>query len=98
MKTNNFISIEHLCSIYEVEVAFVSNLKELGLVQLIRQEEKEYIHQDSVHDVERMIRIHKDLQLTPEGIDVVFNLLDTIEGLQQEMNTLKNRLQLYENE
>ena len=96
METNEFISIEHLCSIYDVEVTFVTNLKELGLVQLIREEEEDFIHQDHIHDVERMMRIHRDLHINPEGIDVVFNLLNKVDRLQEEMNRLRNRLRLYE--
>ncbi len=43
-----------------------------------------------------MIRMHHDLEVNPEGIDVVFNLLQKIERLQKDLNTTKNRLRLYE--
>jgi hypothetical protein len=43
-----------------------------------------------------MIRIHKELDINTEGIDVVFNLLQKIDTLQNELISTKNRLRLYE--
>jgi hypothetical protein len=43
-----------------------------------------------------MIRMHQELDVNIEGIDVVFNLLQKIDGLQNELTALKNRLRLYE--
>jgi hypothetical protein len=40
--------------------------------------------------------MHQELDLNMAGIDVVFNLLQKIEGLQNELIALKNRLHLYE--
>ena len=40
--------------------------------------------------------MHQELDVTIEGIDVVFNLLQKIDALQKELTALKNRLNLYE--
>ena len=98
MATRELISITRLCSLYEIEVSFISHLKELGLIELITIEEVHFVHQDNIDDVERMIRLHRDLEVNPEGIDVIFNLLHKVDHLHQELNTLKNRLRLYEGE
>ncbi len=44
-----------------------------------------------------MIRIHHQLKVNTEGIDVVFNLLQKVDDLRNELNTVRNRLRLYEN-
>ena len=45
-----------------------------------------------------MIRLHHELNVNIEGIDVVFNLLQQQLKLKEEVNTLKNKLQIYEND
>ena len=96
MATQELISITRLCSLYEIEISFISHLKELGLIELTTIEEVSFVHKDYIDDVERMIRLHRDLKVNPEGIDVIFNLLHKVDRLHHELNTLKNRLKLYE--
>jgi hypothetical protein len=45
-----------------------------------------------------MIRLHHELNVNAEGIDVVLNLLEKEMQLRQEVISLKNKLRLYENE
>jgi phage terminase small subunit len=98
MKTQDLISVTRLCSLYEIEVSFVSHLRELGLIQLTSIEESYFVHRDYIEDVERMMRLHRDLDVNPEGIDVIFNLLHKVDHLHNEVNELRNRLRLYEGE
>ncbi|OAB78672.1 chaperone modulator CbpM [Cochleicola gelatinilyticus] len=98
MSTKQLIAITPICTSYNVEVSFVATLKELGLIALTRQKEEFYIHIDEVPTVEKMIRMHRDLNINPEGIDVIFNLLERVDTMQSEMTALKNRLRLYEDD
>jgi hypothetical protein len=98
MTNKDLISLTRLCSLYEIEVSFVSHLEELGLLELTAIEEDFFIHRDRVEEAERMIRLHRDLQVNPEGIDVIFNLLHKVDRLHHELNDLRNRLRLYEKE
>lgn len=43
-----------------------------------------------------MIRIHQDLEVNPEGIDVIFNLLRKVDELKNELAAAKNKLRRYE--
>mgnify|MGYP000653790222 FL=1 len=43
-----------------------------------------------------MIRLHHELNLNIEGIDVVFNLLEKERKLREEVAMLKKRLKRYE--
>jgi hypothetical protein len=96
MKTEELIRIDELCLHYEVEPKFFLHLHEIGLIEISVVQELRYIHITQVAGLERMVRLHHDLQLNPEGMDVVFNLLQKIDGLQAELLELKNRLRLYE--
>jgi hypothetical protein len=97
MSIENFIPLETLCTHYNVELSFFSNLNEIGLIEIQTVEQLQYVHQDSIYEIEKMIRMHQDLEVNLEGIDVVFNLLQKIDSLKQELMDVRNRLRLYEN-
>ena len=96
MNIENLISLPTLSTHYKVEIAFFNNLSEMGLLEIKTIEETQYIHPDAIFEIEKIIRMHQELEVNIEGIDVVFNLLQKIEDLQNELITIKNRLRLYE--
>jgi len=97
MEIKDFIPVIQLCSHYKVEISFFNELNEVGLIDITTIEQTLYLHQDKINDVEKMIRIHRELNVNTEGIDVVFNLLQKVDDLQNELNNVQNRLRLYEN-
>lgn len=97
MSKEKFIPLQKLCELYKIEMSFFSSLNEIGLIQITSIEESKYIHQDKINDIEKMIRMHRDLEINIEGIDIAFNLLQKIDELENELNTIKNRLRIYEN-
>ncbi|MCK8141078.1 chaperone modulator CbpM [Flavobacterium sp. I-SCBP12n] len=96
MNLEKLIPITELCSHYKVEISFFTNLNEMGLVSIKTIETTSYIESDAIYEIEKMIRMHQELAVNTEGIDVVFNLLQKIDNLQKELVSVKNRLRLYE--
>lgn len=96
MAQQELILIETLCTHYEIEVSFVDSLSSLGLIEIMTVEQTRFIPEDKISDLEKMIRIHQDLEVNPEGIDVIFNLLRKVDDLQSELAATKNRLRRYE--
>ena len=96
MNLKNLIPIPQLCSHYELEMSFFVNLNEIGLLQITTVETTSYIDLDSIQKIEKIIHLHQDLEVNIEGIDVVFNLLQKMDSLQNEVTALKNRLRLHE--
>ena len=96
MNLENLIPIPQLCSHYELEMSFFVNLNEIGLLQITTVETTSYIDLDSIQKIEKIIHLHQDLEVNIEGIDVVFNLLQKMDSLQNEVTALKNRLRLHE--
>ena len=92
------ISTQTLCSHYNIEISFVDALNKMGLIQIEIIEQNQYIHQDQIGNLEKIIRLHNELNVNLEGIDVVFNLLEKERELRNELIALKNRLRLYEND
>ena len=96
MNTENLVPITVLCTHYRVEMSFFSNLEEMGLLDLESIEEIQYVPSEKIGEVEKILRIQQDLNLNLEAIDVVFNLMDKVNGLQNELQAVTRRLRIYE--
>ena len=96
MQHSEYIAIPSLCTHYQIEMSFFDTLSDYGLIEIITVEKSHCIHQDKIADVEKMIRLNKELNLNFEGIDTVFNLLEKIEKLQDDLISARNRLKRYE--
>ena len=96
MNLENLIPIPRLSTHYQVEIEFFTNLSEMGLIEIKTIEEMQYIHSDAIYEIEKIMRMHHELDVNIEGIDVVINLLEKIDRLQNELISVKNRLRLYE--
>ncbi|MCC6582200.1 MAG: MerR family transcriptional regulator [Chitinophagales bacterium] len=97
MSTQNFIPLQQLCTHYQVELSFFTNLSEIGLIEIETIEQSPCLHPDKIIAVEKIIRIHHELEVNIEGIDVIFHLLQKLEEKEIELIYLKNRLGIYEN-
>jgi ABC-type Fe3+-citrate transport system substrate-binding protein len=98
MAEKHLISTHTICSQYEIEFSFVDALHKMGLIQVEIVEQNQFIHEDQIRSLEKMIRLHHELNLNLEAIDVVFNLLQKERELRNELNAMKNRLRLYESD
>ncbi|HSY61464.1 MAG TPA: chaperone modulator CbpM [Cytophaga sp.] len=96
MNIEDFISVHAICTHYQTEISFINELGEIGLIQITVIEQKNYIHQDQIRNIEKMIRMHHDLNVNIEGIDAVFGLLQKIDMLQEELKNTRRRLKMYE--
>ena len=92
MENQKLVLIETLCIHYELEASFFESLEEIGLIILVRENEEIYIPEEKVTDLEKVLRLHKELDVNLEGIDVILNLLGKVESLQMELNLAKQRL------
>lgn len=96
MKTKDLISIELFCTSHNVEVSFISSLREYGLIEVSTVENASYISAEHLQNIEKMIRMHYEMGINFEGIEAIFHLLQKVDDLHNELSTLKNRINLYE--
>jgi hypothetical protein len=96
MITDNLITVDALATQYKVEISFFYTINEIGLIEIHYIEEVAYVDYSAISEVEKIIRISHELNVNLEGIDVVLNLLEKIEILQKELQSVKNRLRMYE--
>lgn len=94
METNNLILVEQFCTNCGVEFSFIDSLNEHGIVEIIIFDDKKYISNEQLKDVERAIQFHYELDINMEGIEVIYNLLKQINELQNAIKIANNKLSL----
>ena len=98
MTDSNLILIEQICRHYEIEPDFIVSLNSYGLIEIIELEQNKYLKLQEMTMIEKMIRMHYDLQINIEGIDAISHLLNKSENLQFELQSVQNRLRIYDAE
>ena len=96
MQTEQLIQVDTFCEFHNIEFSFISSLHEFGLIEITKEEEKLFIPESNLEWVEKLIRLHNDLHINLEGVEVVTFLLDRLKLQKDEITLLKNRLRFYE--
>lgn len=98
MENEHLIQIEQFCVHYNIEYSFIKSLTEFGLLEITTIEDTHYLPKEYIGNLEKMIRLHYDLDINIEGIEAISHLLQRVDHLQAELTLLKNRLRQYEQE
>ena len=89
MPTVNRIRIEEYCNFYQVEISFIQALNASGLISLEEEATQYFIDYDQIPAIEKFSRMHYEMAINMEGIEVIQDLLQKISVMQQEINLLK---------
>ena len=96
MENEDLITLNDFCSYYSIEVSFIRSLNGAGLMEIVTLRDTDYLHRGDLGYLEKMVRLHQDLDINVEGLAAVVHLLEKVENLQVEINMLRNRLSFYE--
>ena len=96
MNEETRITAGECCTHYQIELSFIHSLQDYGLIEVVREAEVEFIPENQLGALERIIRMHYELDINLEGIDAISHLLERVEEMQHEMTRLQNRLRFYE--
>lgn len=96
MKTPRYIRIEDFCAGHALEASFVFELEELELIRVVTDGPHRAIHRKDLRRLERLVRLHRDLEINPHGLQAVDHLLGQVEALREEIRVLRNRLGQWE--
>ncbi len=94
--TKQLISIHKICESYQIPESFFDELQAFELLPVYTENNETMIDEEQLPQVEKLMRLHYDLHINMEGLDVIINLLNQIQDMQAEINRLKKRLRLYE--
>jgi hypothetical protein len=92
----NLIPVNEFCANHNIEISFIRSLQETELIEITTIEETAYIQANQLQELERIVRLHFELDINLEGIETINHLLHRINTMQDEIIALRNRLRLYE--
>jgi hypothetical protein len=99
MLPEDMIALDEFCTSHQVEISFIRSLEEYGLIETIIIDETICVPDNELSKLEQIVRLHRELNINPEGIDAINYLLQRIGNMQNEITELKNKLDFYkENE
>ncbi len=84
-----WIKIYDVCTSHQIEVQFIRELSNNGLIEVITDQEIEFIDEEQLLLLEQFASWHYDLELNMQGIEVARHLLQKIDQLQREINSLR---------
>ena len=94
--TKQLISIHKICESYQIPDTFFEELRQFDLIPMEQEAGEWMLDQAVLPHVEKIMRLHFDLNINMEGIDVINALLRQVEELKAENTFLRRRLSLYE--
>jgi len=96
MSNEHLISASEFCAAHQIEISFIESLVQYGLVDIEKVDEQIAIPDTQLSSLEKMVRLHYELDINLEGIETIFHLLGRIEALQHEMHDLRKKMGVYE--
>lgn len=96
MKEESYILIQHFCETTLVDPEFIEQLLEYGLIQHVVQGNEPAVHQEELPVLERMVRLHYDLDINLEGLQVIAHMRQKMIRMQKEMLELERKLKRFE--
>lgn len=98
MQAANLVPANEFCIHHNIEYSFINALRDYGLIEVATVEQDLYIPGTQLARLEKLVRMHFDLNINFEGLEAIEHLLERVERTQNQVVFLKNRLRLYENE
>ena len=98
MQTEEMIPAEEFCVHHNIELSFIYSLKEIGLLETSGTAEKIFVPVVELGKLEKLARLHYEMDINLEGIETITWLLQRLNEMQQQLLRLSNRLSQYENE
>jgi hypothetical protein len=86
------VPANEFCIHHQVEMNFIYSLRDYGLIDVISNEGNDYLSAEKLNELEKIIRLHYDLDVNMEGIDVILHLLKQLDNAERELGQLKSRL------
>lgn len=96
METQELIIVDIFCKEYQIEINLIDDLEAFGLIETIVKQEQKFVAKSQLATLEKIIRLHNELNINKEGIEIILNLLEKEKQLLTEIKYLKSKLGLYE--
>ena len=95
MQPEELIPAGEFCAFHQVELSFIQNLHESGLIRTTVRDGVVFLPADDLPALERFTRWFYELDINPEGIEALSHVLTRMQRLAEENRVLRNRLQRF---
>lgn len=83
MSTTKYILLHKIIQFHGISRHEVDEWSEYEFFQIHRESDEEWILEDDLARVERVIRLHRDLGVNNPGIDIILRLTRKLEQFQE---------------
>ena len=97
MLTEEMISANEFCIYHNIDLTFITSLKDSGLIEISTVGEKIFVSESELSKVEKLVRLYYEMDINIEGIETITYLLQRLNEMQEQVVQLNNRLRMYEN-
>ena len=94
--TQEFIIADEFCANHHLEISFIHSLKDHGMIETVFVDQSLCFYAEELPRVEQIVRLHRDLDINLEGIEVINDLLQRIEEMQNEITRLRKKLDVFQ--
>ena len=96
MEQQEWIPADTICTYYQVDVSLIRTIGDYGLIGVNAADNHLWVPVSGLGELERILRLHTELDINIEGIEAISHMLQRMKELQQEVGNLRNRLSVYE--
>jgi hypothetical protein len=96
MSDKELISVQKVIVHHNLDEQFIESIESFQLIDFIVKDSNKYLHTEQLPILEKIIRLHYDLEVNMQGIDVINNMLDRMDSMHKTIQQLENKLKLYE--
>lgn len=89
------VSVHTFCISNNIPESFINELVSYELIELVEVDAVRQIQTEELEKVQKLMRLHYDLNVNLEGIDIINNLLSKIALLEEKVRILKNESDFY---
>lgn len=98
MQTEEMILVNEFCIHHEIDLSFIHALHDSGLIEVAVREEKLFIPEHQLPQLEKLVRLYYEMDINLEGMETITYLLNRMNEMQQQIVMLHNRLRLYDHD
>ncbi|MGP6603877.1 chaperone modulator CbpM [Ornithobacterium rhinotracheale] len=91
-----YIKISDYCKNTQIERTFISELQDEGILVLQQVDNEDCIEEDMLEELEKYSRWHYDLGVNLAGIDAMRHMLQRMQQMEREIQSLKNSLRFFD--
>lgn len=96
MSDKELISVQKVIVHHNLDEQFIESIESFQLIEFIVKDSNKYLYTEQLPILEKIIRLHYDLEVNMQGIDVINNMLDRMDSMHKTIQQLENKLKLYE--